>query len=367
MSCSTILHAIETGGPGGAETVCLNLASRVDPQRFRSLVMLPDDRWLNQELRARGVPTFLSGARRQGTRRHLAELARLVRDEKVDLIHSHLPDENFYASLVGRRTGRKVVVTYHGALWGGWKAKLKLALVKRTAAAVVGVSGHMVSELKRAGFPAEKVSCIYNGVDVERFEPAGNGSLRQELGCGQSSRLVGMVANLRGSKRYEDFVQAARHIAERAGDVHFVAVGEPEAGIAARLQQAIRDLALDGRFHLLGFRQDVPQILNQLDVFVLTSGSEGFSLATIEAMAARRPVVVTRSGGPEEIVKDGETGMLVPPGEPEAMAARVCELLQAPQRAAELGSRGRASVEQRFSLAAMVRQYEQLYQRCLEA
>jgi len=127
----------------------------------------------------------------------------------------------------------------------------------------------------------------------------------------------------------------------------------------------LNELGLQDRFFFLGFRQDVPEILGDLDVFVLSSTCEGFSLATIEAMAAGKPVVVTQSGGPQEIVEDGHTGLLVPPAEPRALAARICELLCNPERAAALGHKARVKVESKFSLTRMVRDHECLYERCL--
>jgi glycosyltransferase involved in cell wall biosynthesis len=107
------------------------------------------------------------------------------------------------------------------------------------------------------------------------------------------------------------------------------------------------------------------EILNSLDVFVLSSVSEGLSIATIEAMAAGRPVVVTRSGGPQEIVEDGRTGILVPPADPNALASRICELLGNPELAAMFSRNARAEVKDKFSLKKMVNEYESLYERCL--
>ncbi len=366
MRTYTILHAIETGGPGGAETVCLHLASSLDASRFRSLVVLPDDRWLNRELQQRGVRTVLSGARSQGTRAHIHTLRQLLRTENVDLIQSHLPDQNFFSAVAGSRSGCKTVVTYHGALDRGHaKARLKLWWVRRACAAAVGVSRHMVSQLAEAGFPSAKLHCIYNGVETALFRAAASGRLRRELGCAAEDKLVGIIANLRGSKGYEHFVQAARSVAECLPQARFLAVGETEPVLEQRLRRQLSEMGLESRFHLLGFRSDVPEILAELDVFVLSSTNEGFSIATVEAMAAGKPVVVTRSGGPQEIVEDGHTGILVPPADPAALAREVCALLKSPERAAALGAEARQAAERRFSLAAMVGEYERLYTQLL--
>ena len=367
----TILHTIETGGPGGAETVLLHLASQLDNSRFRSLVLLLEDQWLCKKLRQRGIPTFLGESKRWYDPRLPATMARLVRQERVDLIHSHLPGQNFYSCLVGRLARCRTIATYHGAVELAeaerLREALKLWMVRRSAAAVVAVCDSMAQLLRQVGFPAEKIVRIYNGVASERFNGCGAGQFRRELGCANGTKLIGMVANLRRSKGHEFFIRAARQVADAVPDAQFVAVGEKEEGIANRLSSLIKELHLQDRFYLSGFREDVPTVLKDLDVFVLPSVSEGFPLVILEAMAAGKPIVATRSGGPQEVVEDGRTGLLVPPADADLLAAKICELLCDPGRAAALGRAARAKVENTFSLERMVREYEHLYERCLES
>jgi len=365
----TILHTIETGGPGGAETVLLNLVSNLDTSRFRSLVLLPGGRWLPGQLQERKIPTVIAKSNAWYDLHLPRAMAHWVRREGVDLIHSHLPDQNFYSCCVGRLTACKVIVTYHGTPGlftnKGMRGAIKSWLVRHAATAVVVVSDYLRRLFVEAGFPAEKIVRIYNGVDLNRFARGAGGRLRGELGFPDNARLIGMVANLRPSKGYEYFVQAARQVTDSIPEARFVVVGEREEGIARQLESLLRQWGLEDRFAFLGFRADVPEILADLDVFVLSSVSEGLSIATIEAMAAGKPVVVTRSGGPPEVVEDGRTGLLVPPADPQALASRICELLRNPGLAATLSRNARAEAESRFSLARMIREYESLYERCL--
>jgi len=367
----TILHTIETGGPGGAETVLLNLVANLDPSRYRSLVLLPEGSWLPRKLRELNVPTVIAESKAWYDPSLLRTMGRLVRQEGVDLIHSHLPDQNFYSCLVGRLTSCKTIVTYHGAPplphARTLRESVKLWWVRRTAAVVVVVSEYLEQLFQELGFPREKIVRIYNGVDLEKFAGARSGGLRAELGCPEGTRLVGMVANLRRPKGYEYFVQAARRVVDSMPQTRFVAVGDIDRQILRRLSDLVDKLNLRDRFVFVGFREDVPAILRELDVFVLSSVSEGFSLATIEAMAAGRPVVATRSGGPEEIIDDGRTGFLVPPADPESLAQRICELLANPAEAEAMGRRAQGKVETTFSLAKMIREYERLYESCLGA
>jgi glycosyltransferase involved in cell wall biosynthesis len=369
MSRYTILHTIETAGPGGAENVLLSLVSNLDATRFHSLVVLPEGRWLPKKLRERGISTVTADSKGWYDLSLLRTLARLVRRERVNLIHSHLPDQNFYSCLVGRLTNCKTIVTYHGSpnipTNGGTRRAVKAWVVRHSADAVVVVSDYLKGLFAGAGFPADRITRIYNGVNICQFDSSGAGRLRADLGCPPGAKLVGMVANLRRSKGYEYFIRAARKVSETLPQTRFVAVGEIETGMASRMTALKEELGLQDRFLFLGFREDIAAVLSDLDVFVLSSVSEGLSIATLEAMAAGKPVVVTRSGGPQEIVEDGRTGFLVPPADPAALAARICELLDNPNLAATLGRNARQEVENKFSLAGMIGEYERLYERCL--
>jgi glycosyltransferase involved in cell wall biosynthesis len=367
----TILHTIETAGPGGAETILLNLAAQLDASRFRSVVLIPRRDWLYQRLQEAGIRTLVARSQAWYDFRLLRSLVKLARREKVDLIHSHLPDQNFYGCLAGRLTGRKTVVTYHGSqqlsVNGGTRSASKLWFVRHTAAAAVAVSDHVRKMLENVGFPKEKIVRIHNGIECSRFDATTPGGLREQLGYQNGTRLVGVVANLRDSKGYDYFVRAARLVADSVSDARFVAVGEIDTRSHRELWGLVRQLQLQDRFCFLGFRPDVAQILADLDVFVLSSVSEGFSLATVEAMAAGKPVVVTRAGGPEEIVEDEQTGFLVPPADAAALARRICDVLNNRDLASALGRRAKAMVQTRFGLRHMVSEYEALYERCLSA
>ncbi len=160
MNRFTILHTIETGGPGGAETILVALASGLDPTRFRSLALVPREGWLSAALRSCGVPVHVARSRSPFDPTLLLEMRRLVREEKVDLIHSHLPDQNFYSCVAGRLTGTPVVATYHGMTPGprslGAKARFKLWCVGHSASAAVAVSDHLRRSMAAQGFPARR-------------------------------------------------------------------------------------------------------------------------------------------------------------------------------------------------------------------
>jgi len=369
VSRHTILHTIETVTPGGAETVLLNLVTGLDKGRFRSIVLLPDNWWLRKKLQEHGVEMFLVESRAWYDFRLPRTIMRVIRQEKVDLIHSHLPDQNFYSCLAGSLAGCRTIATYHGPIELARAHELKQAVklwwVRHSACAVVVVCDHVGRMLEDIGFPAAKILRIYNGIDMGWVGRTVRGTFRKERGFSEETRLVGMVANLRQSKGYEFFLQAAARVARAIPSVHFVAVGDIDEKIGGKAARLVQELSLQDRVSFLGFREDVPEILCDLDVFVLSSVSEGLPLVTLEAMAAGKPMVVTRSGGPQEIIEDGRTGSLVPPADIEALAEKICDLLRDPARAHRMGSCAQAKVKSYFTLERMVSDYERLYNRFL--
>lgn len=369
MKIRTILQTIETSEPGGAETVLLHLASRLSHDRFRFLALLPGEGWLSERLQDAGIPVFFADSNNWHDFRLLREMSRLVNREHVDLIHSHLPGQNFYSCVVGARTGRKTVATYHAAhdlrFPLGWKANTRLAVVRTLADAVVAVSDDVATLLQRAHFHAGRTTRIYNGIDVERLSVMNDGRLRRSLRLPETSKLVGTVACLRPEKGYDLLIQAARMVVERIPGVHFVTAGEMDPVAGQPLFDMVDRLGLKDRFHFLGFRGDIPEILSELDVFVLPSISEGLPLALLEAMAAGKPTVATDCGGPSEVVINAVTGLLIPPGKPQAIATAVTDLLTDRQLACRLARAGRAKVRSDFGLQRMLEEHEALYERLL--
>jgi glycosyltransferase involved in cell wall biosynthesis len=301
----------------------------------------------------------------------LRKICRLVKTEGVYLIHSHLDGMNFYACLAGLLTRRPVIATFHGMV-GDWhstsvKSRLKFAVIRKSATRVVAVSNYLKRELEQKWrFSSDHVIMIHNGVDFDAFDTQPRrSSLRTELGVEPGTPLIGMVGNIRRPKGYQYFVEAARLVSDRMSECRFLIVGHGSGTLLNELTDQIEALGLTDRVILTGFRDDVAQILAQLDIFMLSSLSEGLSIATIEAMGLGKPVVVTDSGGPGEIVRDGETGYLVPPADSRALADRAMELLRNHSLAERMGQAARADVRLRFSLEQSIRSYERLYRECM--
>jgi glycosyltransferase involved in cell wall biosynthesis len=219
---------------------------------------------------------------------------------------------------------------------------------------------------QQGSLPDGKIEVIYNGLDLSIYQKSHNDKvLRKELGVEDDVPLVGMIANFNFEiKGHRCFLEAAKGVMEKVRDVEFLLVGD--GPLRNQYKEMAQNIGIKEKVHFLGERPDVPAILSHLAVSVLSSTSEGFSNVILESMAAGRPVIATKIGGSPEIVVDGVTGYLVPPGDSLAMAEAITELLQDPDKARAMGSAGRKVVKEKFTVETMVKKYEELYASLLE-
>jgi glycosyltransferase involved in cell wall biosynthesis len=206
---------------------------------------------------------------------------------------------------------------------------------------------------------AGKCMTIPNGVDVAATPTRRPADTRAALGIPARSPLVGMVARLAPHKGVSDFIRAGRQVIDACPDAHLLLAGD--GPLADEAECLGRSLGLDGHLHLLGEVEAPRDLVAALDVVVVASRSEGSSLAAMEAMALCKPVVGTAVGGVAEIIADGDTGLLVPPGLPSALAEGIRHLLDSPERAREMGERGRRRAAARFDVRTMVERTQAAY------
>ena len=205
------------------------------------------------------------------------------------------------------------------------------------------------------------VTVVLNGVDVDRFDDEGftGADVRRRLGIPENAPVAGTVAVFTDQKRIEWWLAAARRIRERHAEAHFIIVGDgPRKDFL--LGEAER-LGLGGIVHFAGLQEDVRPFLAAMDVYMMSSEYEGFGVALIEAMAFRRPIAALGVGGIPGIVASGESGVLVPPRDLDALARATSDLLGDPERQRRMGERGRQTVQDRFSMRRMARELEAIY------
>jgi len=380
VSTCTILHLIDTTGPGGAESVYVSLVLGLDQTRFRSVATtdvpapgaiqgqgISAQGWLHDALRERGVSPIVLRTTRAFDVSYLARLVQVVRATRADVIHSHLLTSSVYGSVAGLLTGVPVVATFHGAVDVPSRQLLtaiKVGIISRGARRIVFVSDHLRREILAAtGLSAVRSVVVHNGVDCGRFRPAPNDQLRRRLGLGPEVLLVGSAGNVRPPKGYDVLLDCAALVRSSTPRICFVVAGEntgQPALFRALLSQSAR-LGLQDIVHFIGFQHDAAEFLNGIDVFVLPSRTEGFSLSTVEAMACGLPVVATLSGGPEEIVTNDESGLLVPPDDAHGLAHALERVRDDTALRHSLAARARTHAVGNFSIGSMVRGYEAIY------
>jgi glycosyltransferase involved in cell wall biosynthesis len=359
----TILHLIDTAGPGGAETVFTDVVLRLPQDRYRSVAVVPGTGWVRDTLRAGGVDPLVIPCRERLA--CLGRYIRAIRSTGASLVHAHLLGSALYGSLAARMAGAKAIVTLHGAVDlppDDRFERLRFRLIGHTAARMVFVSEFLRNTvLQRTGWDPSRSVVIHNGIEPDRYRGAGTRRLRAELGLGPEVVLVGALGNVRAPKAYHDLLDAMAVLPSSAPPWHLAIVGDTTGVVFPGLLARLSELGLRGRVTFTGFREDVAAVLESFDLFVLSSRSEGFSIATLQAMAAGIPVVATRSGGPEEIVEDGASGLLVPPADPAALAAAILRLMTDQALREALGRAGPAVVRSRFSLETMLSRYQAIY------
>jgi glycosyltransferase involved in cell wall biosynthesis len=224
----------------------------------------------------------------------------------------------------------------------------------------VAVSRALAAEVQSQHLliPARTV-VIHNGIDSARFRNTAKAGIRERLALRQNTRLVLAVGNLHPAKSYDVLLRAVALLEQ---DVHVVIVGNTKEPLLGELVALARSLGVNDRVHFLGFVADTAPLFQDANVYALSSSSEGFSISTLEALASRLPIVATRCGGPEEIVIDGETALLVTPGDSEGLAQAIDRLLIEPRTADRLCNAGLRLMGQAYDIERMVDGYESLYQ-----
>lgn len=361
-----IAYVIKSMVIGGSQTHLGQVLRLLDRTRFEPLLYcLTGEGVLLDTVRDYGVPMSAPAARSSFKGAALigrvAALTRALRAARVDIVHNYLLRANLVGSVSARLARVPVVLCSKRGCHERRGYELISAKIGNALADRVTVNADAVREFvhDNEGCPRDKMVVIPSGVDTDRFQPLAAGSFKGRLGLPEDHTLIGVVTRMRVRKGVDEFIRAIGRVRETRPDAHGVIVGE--VSLDDSLQTLVRSLGLDQHLTLLGRRSDMPEVLSAFDIFVLSSHDEGMSNAILEAMAMEKPVVATDVGGTGEVVRHGQNGLLVPPKDPEALAAAISELLAQPERAREMGRLGRRIAVDGFSVHAMVHQMEQLY------
>lgn len=392
MRRAKVLHLITHLGVGGATDNTLLTVQGLSRERYEvhlgAGVLLPDEEYTDWTPRGREaaddfftIPDLVRPIRPWGDLRSLLRLTGLMKERRYDIVHTHCAKAGIVGRIAARRAKVPIVVhTFHSFSWkvtGDPGASLRrrsietlkrrgfVALERYTAKisdALITVADLNKREALEVGLaPAERITTVCSGIDVDRFASAADRATAcRELGLDPARPIVGTIGRLSTQKDPLTFVRAAREVLRRKPDVQFLLVGD--GPLANDVRSAVEG---DDRIRLMGYRDDVPLIVSVLDVFVLSSLWEGLGRALTEAMSVGIPVAATAVDGIPELVRDGETGRLCPPGDPEKLADNIVWMLDNASQARRMGALGRERVRPLYTQEKMVDGIDAVYRDLL--
>ncbi len=376
---STVLQLVDSFHQGGSERQAVQLTQLLlESGRFsvRVASLNPDGilRGDVEALNCGEIPSFpLNTFYDRNALRQLRRLIKFLKSSRIEILHTH----DFYTNVVGMAAGKLAGVPVRIASrreTSGMRTAAQQSvqrLAYSLASRIVANSEAVRAQLIREGIGANKVSVIYNGIDLERVSPKPT-VMRERLlsllglppETNARRNFVTIVANMRHDiKDYPMFLKAARQVRVAVPEAAFLLAGEGE--LTESLQTLARELSIENDTFFLGRCERLAELLSVSDVCVLSSKAEGFSNSILEYMAAARPVVATDVGGAREAIIKGETGYLVTSGDELMMAERIISLLREPEKARAMGELGRRVVQEKFSRESQLRRTEALYDELL--
>jgi glycosyltransferase involved in cell wall biosynthesis len=372
-----VCHIITSLNLGGAEIMLYKLLSMINHQRYDSIVIsLTTDGPVGKMIRLLGVRVLALGMRR-GRLNPLGiwRLAERLRNLRPNIIQTWMYHSDLIGSASAALAGRIPIVwnVRHSNLdrrvnkWTTLGTARICAMISSRVPERIVCNSKAAFEIHAAiGYCAKKICVIPNGFDTDTFcpNPQAKLDIRRQLRINDQSILIGLVGRFDSQKDHLTFVRAAGQLIKEGLNVHFVLCGEGITPHNQKLVKWIREVGCFDFFHLLGPREDIARVIASFDIAASSSCGESFANAIGEAMACEVPCAVTDVGDSSRIV--GDLGKIVPAGEPIALAKALRELAtMAPEERSEIGKKARKRVIRYFSLAAIVRQYEQMYEEIL--
>jgi glycosyltransferase involved in cell wall biosynthesis len=371
-----IVFIIDTLGVGGAESQLVMLAVELHKRGYDCVVFaLRAEGKFIETLESFGIPVINGNINKEKDRlallRGILYLWRLIYKNRPCVVHAYLPLSNLLGSITARLAGASVVITSRRALGMHQEMETRWKYFDRISNALssmISVNSIVVRNdtISRDGVDSNKLVCIYNGLDLSRFDLPSEMrySMRLKLGLLETDFAWVKVANLSNRKGHVNLLQAFSKIYSNY-KVRLFLVGF-DHGIQQSLETITSKLGISDRVTFLGGRSDVPEILSAMDGYVAASHNEGFSNAILEAMASGLPIVATNVGGNAEALQEGQIGIVVEPNNPEALCSAMREIMNNKELCLKFSAAGKKSIREKYSVDAMVSSYLELYLREVE-
>jgi len=358
----------------GGEKVLFDLATSLKERGHKVSAVCPDPGQLPDELRKAGIESTIISFHKTYDLRATRQLARLIKREKIEVLHSHSMLTNIISRVAGKLANVPVSVsTEHltmdlarGGRGKGLRDRLMAKYYRlldnftsRYNQQVIAVSHAVRDDLIEQGIPTERITVIQNGINIPDIDPAAGDRIREELGIKAGETVVGAVGRLSPQKDYPTLLRAFKEVKKSCPEAVLLIAGD--GYLRENLEKLTDDLGIRERVKFLGYRSDVLEVVSSFDIYALSSLWEGLPLAVLEAMAMGKPVVATSVPGTKEALNEEETGFLVPLKEYQSLSQRLIDLIQNPEKARLMGEAGRRRWNDCFSLTRVIDEHEELY------
>lgn len=362
-----VLRIVPSMEIGGMERTLLSLLPRLDKNKYKVFVCcLYRKDVLAEEMEKLGIPVFCLNmkAKLDLNLKYLTgivKLISLIRKNNIKIVHAHIYKASTPGRIAAILAGVPIVILHkHNLSFKENEIRMDRFLSKFTDKIIAVSESVRDSYIREVGVPQQKVTVIYNGIDIESFDKKVNvAKIRKELGIPSNYKVIGTVGRLKKVKGHIYFLKAAQIIKKEAKNIKFLIVGG--GSLLKKLKEQCSRLGLMNDVIFTREQKDINKFLSIMDIFVLSSLSEGFGVSILEAMAETKPVVVTSVGGAPEIIKDGINGFLVPPRSENLMAEKVLSILNNKETASKIAQKARETVINKFTVEKMLEETESLY------
>lgn len=368
MKKINLLHLKTSANIGGAEVMLTYWPKYLDKDKFSQFAIFAEDGLFIKIMEGLGtgvlcLPDLMSI---KGFA-IVPKLVSFIKEKKIDIIHAHGARVNLWGSFASLLTAIPIISTEHSIdLWRN--SSRVFNLVDKFSAKInkfrVGVSPAVCEMLRMNGVASEKVLCIENGIDLERFNTSIDIQAKKaEFGILNTEKVIGTVGRLVEQKGHKYLIDAFKELQSKAKDLRLLIVGD--GPLRKVLEEQTKRLAIDGKVIFAGQREDIPELLKVIDIFVLPSLTEGLPLALLEAMASEKPIVASNVSGIPYVLDDKLNGFLVPPKQHSMFAETMAYLIQNPDIAKKIASAAKCKAYEKYNAKDMIKQYQLLYNKLL--
>jgi len=366
LICGSISYA-------GSQRQMVELARYLDKRKFNVVMCsLSSDVQLKSELDGAGIPVEIIGKRFRYFIPIILRVKKLLEKHKIRIIYSFLFEANLVARIAGWLARTPIVICSERS--SNYEMKDYEVIVEKLTERLydLTIANSQTGRdflMKNKRVPKDKIKVVYNGIDPQRFEVSNNNDTKGQLNIPKNSLVIGIIARFKPAKNHKMFFQVAKEIISKYPNVYFICVGDTapmQENYYKKMIEFLRDLRIEKRIMLTGKRLDIPNILNIMDISVLTSSWEGLPNTLIESMLMGIPVVVTDVGDNLLIVENEVNGFVVPVNDVDKMAEKISILLEDENLRKEIGNRNKEKAISLFSIEKMVKNTEDIFLELLE-